>query len=278
MAELIRKEWENSVTTPRREGGTTGQYAHGHHESVLRSHRRRTAQNSAGYLLPRLRAGMSILDVGCGPGTITADFAQLVAPGRVVGMDADAGVIDQAIALGSPATFIVGDAYDLPFTEDEFDVVHAHQVLQHLARPVDALREWRRVGHVVAVREFDYGGIVVYPFSDGLRAWADLYPRVHRSSVGEPNAGRRLKQWAREAGFTGATVGGSLWVFESAQDRAWWGGMWEERAVASSFALTAISQGLATLDDLNAISNAWRTWASDPDGWLCMPHAELVGR
>ena len=58
-------------------------YLHGHHESVLRSHRWRTADNSAAYLLPRLEPGQYLLDVGCGPGTITCDLATLVAPGRV---------------------------------------------------------------------------------------------------------------------------------------------------------------------------------------------------
>src|SRR5690348_13442980 len=53
-------------------------YTHGHHESVLRSHRWRTAENSAAYLLPHLSSGATVLDIGCGPGTITADLAALV--------------------------------------------------------------------------------------------------------------------------------------------------------------------------------------------------------
>ncbi len=73
-------------------------YTHGHHESVLRSHTWRTAQNSAAYLLPHLRSGQSLLDVGCGPGTITSDLALLVAPGDVVGIDASADVVAQAAA------------------------------------------------------------------------------------------------------------------------------------------------------------------------------------
>ncbi len=265
------------MTNPEGAQDTSGRYTHGHHESVLRAHRWRTAQNSAGYLLPRLAPGMSILDVGCGPGTITVDFAELVAPGRVVGMDADADVIRQASALDSRAEFIVGDAYALPFADGEFDVVHAHQVLQHLARPVDALREWRRVAGLVAVREVDYAGVVIHPLSDGLRAWADLYQRVHRSSVGEPDSGRRLKQWAREAGFTDMSVGATVWVFETSEDRAWWGGLWAERVIASSFAVAATDRRLATVDELNAISAAWLDWASDENGWLAMPHGELLG-
>ena len=57
----------------------TARYTHGHSESVLRSHRNRTAANSAAYLLPHLHPGQRLLDVGSGPGTITADLAGLVA-------------------------------------------------------------------------------------------------------------------------------------------------------------------------------------------------------
>ena len=62
-------------------------YSHGHEGGVLRSHRWRTADNSAAYLLPHLRPGAALLDVGCGPGTITCDLAGRVGPGRVVGID-----------------------------------------------------------------------------------------------------------------------------------------------------------------------------------------------
>jgi len=73
-------------------------YTHGHADPVLQSHRWRTVENSAGYLAPALRPGMDVLDVGCGPGTITVDLAARVAPGRVVGL----GVhhLDEQDALG----------------------------------------------------------------------------------------------------------------------------------------------------------------------------------
>ena len=78
-------------------------YTHGHHESVLRSHTWRTAENSAAYLLPHLRPGQDLLDVGCGPGTITADLALLVAPGQVVGLDAAGDVVARAQTARRPA-------------------------------------------------------------------------------------------------------------------------------------------------------------------------------
>ena len=72
------------------------QYTHGHHESVLRSHRSRTVENSAPYLIDRLRPGLDVLDVGCGPGTITSDLATRVSPGQVVGLDAESDIVDLA--------------------------------------------------------------------------------------------------------------------------------------------------------------------------------------
>jgi len=76
--------------------GDRARYTHGHHESVLRTHAWRTVDNSAAYLVPHLRPGLSVLDVGCGPGTVTVDLARRVAPGRVVGVDLSPEVVARA--------------------------------------------------------------------------------------------------------------------------------------------------------------------------------------
>ena len=259
-------------------------YAHGHHESVLRSHRWRTAENSAAYLLPELAPGLDVLDVGAGPGSITLDLAARVAPGRVRGVDASADVVAQAdadrVASGADnVEFAVDDAYSLSSPDDAWDVVHAHQVLQHLERPVDALREFRRVvrpGGVVAARDVDYEGVIISPETPELAEWLPLYLQVHRGVSGEPAAGRHLKKWARDAGFVSVACTASLWLFENDEDRAWWGGMWEERALASAFAENAQRLGFADEAKLRRVSEGWRRWADDPDGWLFMPHAEII--
>jgi SAM-dependent methyltransferase len=262
-------------------------YTHGHHESVLRSHEWRTAENSAAYLVPFLRPGQRILDVGSGPGTITLDLARLVAPGgHVTGVDTAPSIVDKAAALVletgvANVDFVVDDAYALDAADDSFDVVHAHQVLQHLERPVDALREFRRVvkpDGLVAVRDVDYEGVIWYPRIPALDEWLDVYIRTHRGSSGEPAAGRRLKAWAREAGFTDVAATATLWLFEDAEDRAWWGGMWADRAVASDFARHAIDLGIADRPTLERIAEGWREWAASEDGWLLMPHGEIIAR
>src|SRR5215470_9709319 len=74
-------------------------YQHGHHASVVASHAKRTAEKEASFFLPLLRPGMRLLDVGCGPGSITAGLARRVDPGETIGIDASASVIDTARSL-----------------------------------------------------------------------------------------------------------------------------------------------------------------------------------
>src|SRR4051812_9586937 len=124
---------------------TGDRYIHGHADSVLRSHRWRTADNSAGYLLPHLKAGQRLLDVGCGPGTLTVDLARRIGPAaEVIGVDLSEAVIAEAAAHAAAegaahVSFRAGDFRALDLAERSFDVVHAHQVLQHLRDPVGAL-------------------------------------------------------------------------------------------------------------------------------------------
>jgi SAM-dependent methyltransferase len=259
-------------------------YTHGHHESVLRSHRWRTAENSAGYVLDRVRPGVSLLDVGCGPGTITADLAALAAPGQVTAVDSAAEILRSAGQVTADrglanVTFEVADVHALRFADDSFDVVHAHQVLQHLADPVQALREMRRVcrpGGVVAARDGDYAAMTWYPEVPGVRDWLSLYQRVARACGGEPDAGRRLLSWARQAGFRQITCSAATWCYATPEERAWWGGLWADRIVASDFARLALSGGHATEQDLQRISGAWHEWAAADDGWFTILHGEIL--
>lgn len=261
-------------------------YTHGHHESVLRSHRWRTAENSVAYLLEHVTPGTTIVDVGSGPGTITADLAARAAPGQVIGIDAAPGIVETANALAAERglanlTFRAEDAYALGLPDASADIVHAHQTLQHLARPVEALREFARIarpGGLIGARDVDYEGIIWYPLIPALDEWLDLYLRVHRGSGGEPSAGRRLKTWALEAGLTDVRTSASTWLYESDDERAWWGGLWADRVLHSEFAELALSRGEADQAALQHISDGWREWAAAPDGWLLMPHGEILAR
>ena len=261
-------------------------YTHGHHPSVLRSHGSRTAANSAAHLLPHLRRGMALLDVGCGPGSITLELARLVSPGPVVGIDSAAAPLDGARADAASArmstlTYEQGDVYALPLADGSVDVVHAHQLLQHLADPVAALREMRRVcrpGGLVAVRDADYAAMTWYPAEPALDRWLSLYHRLARANGGEPDAGRRLAAWARRAGFSEVTAGASAWSYSSAAERAWWAGQWAERATRSAFATGAVQRGMATAAELDELAAGWRRWGDSEDGWFAVLHGEVLAR
>lgn len=259
-------------------------YTHGHHPSVLQSHSRRTVENSAAYLIPHLTPGRTVLDLGCGPGTITEGLARRVAPGQVVGIDRAAEPLaaagDRARQLGlDNLTYRTGDAYALDLPDGSVDVVHAHQVLQHLTDPVAALVQMRRVcrpGGVVAVRDADYAAMTWYPQLPALDRWLEVYRAVARHNGAEPDAGRRLTSWVLDAGFTVLTCTASAWCFASADERDWWAGTWAQRITDSALAEQAVAASLSSPAELADLAAGWRDWAQRPGAWFAVLNAEVV--
>lgn len=276
------------MTSKRNEHGSGGvpvdRYTHGHHEAVLSSHRARTAENSAGYLLDRLKTGDRVLDIGCGPGTITADFAQLVTPGQVVALDREPSIVAEAVRLAESRsirnlTAVVGDVYDLDFDDARFDIVHAHQVLQHLSDPVAALGEMARVTRpdgIVAVRDADYQAMTWFPYDPRLDRWMEMYQAVARSNQAEPNAGRELLSWCSQVGFTQVIPSASVWCFADPETRQWWGGLWAQRVLSSPLAHQALEGGMASQADLDDFADAFNEWSASPHGWFSVLHGEIL--
>ena len=264
----------------------TARYTHGHSAAVLSAHSRRGAADSAAYLLAHLRAGMDLLDVGCGPASITADLTERVAPGRVVALDAAAGALEAARAtlrerrLSEQVEVTSGDVMALPFEDASFDVVHAHQVLQHLADPVGALAEMRRVtrpGGMVAVRDAVYSAMTWFPEPAGMEQWRSVYMATARANGGEPDAGSRLLSWARAAGFADASASASTWCYATPADRAWQSQTWAQRCL-TSFGPRAVELGLADRADLETMAQAWRQWGDSEDAWFVVVHGEVLAR
>lgn len=265
---------------------TPDRYSHGHHESVLRSHRWRTADNSAAFLLAHLSDGLSILDVGCGPGNITAELASRVGSAKVIGIDLSKEVIARAKSEFESLdrenlSFDVGDVYGLDFSDGCFDVVYAHQVLQHLSDPVAALGEMRRVlkpGGLLAVRDADYSAFVWLPGDPVLTHWLEVYQQITAKNHANADAGRHLATWVRAAGFDELEASSSNWTFQTPEERAWWGGLWADRVRLSDFAQQAIEYGVATDDELELMAQAFQRWANDPKGVFVVVHGEILAR
>lgn len=259
-------------------------YTHGYHSSVLRSHNNRVIANSAQYLEDYLTPDLHLLDVGSGVGTLTADFAKRLVSGRVTALETSELSLkltqDTAIAAEvNNVTGAVGDVHELPFLDNTFDIVHAHQVLQHVQNPVQALKEMRRVckpDGLVAARDSDYDGFIWYPLLPELEEWQRWYQQANRANGGEPNAGRYLLSWAQQAGFTEIKASSSTWCLATPESRAWWGEMWAERILHSQITKQLLASGIADKADLERISRAWRAWSKAKDGWMSIVHGEII--
>ena len=263
-----------------------GPYTHGYGAAVLGSHRARTAENSAAHLLPHLRPGQRLLDVGSGAGTITAGLARIVGPGNVLALEVgeESAALTRAElerqGLGEVEVRI-GDAQRMPLEDDAFDVVHAHQVLQHLGSPVQALAEMRRVtrpGGLVAVRDSDYEGFRWWPSTPAFDRWLSLYLRAARANGGTPDAGRRLLAWAHVAGFAEVTPTSSTWLHATPESRTAWAASWSGRITSAPLAAQLEREGWADESEREEIAAAFRSWAEDPDGWFSLLHGEILAR
>ena len=229
---------------------------------------------------------MHILDIGCGPGSITLDLAALVPEGKVIGIDVGAEAIEEAKKAARErglrnVEFEVGDAHELRFEAGMFDVVHAHQVLQHIGRPEHAVRQWRRVvkdGGIIACRDADSGSAAYYPETADLAEFQDVHRKATRARGGEPNGGRHLVAWSRGAGIDRSSIraSASVWCYSSPEERKYWAEMWANRCVGSESRKNMIDGVHATEQDLDRFARAWRQWATDDDGWWTLLHGEIV--
>ena len=214
------------------------------------------------------------------------DLAAVVDPGSVDGIDLSSEVIEnarrEAAERGvSNVNFNVDDVYRLRAADSTYDVVHAHQVLQHLTDPVGALREMHRVlrdGGLLAIRDADFASFAWYPLDDRLTRWMELYHELTLANRAEADAGRRLVSWAMTAGFVDVEASSSNWTFHRRDDRAWWGGLWADRIRHSAFAEQSLEYGLTSRAELDSLAAAFLDWSTRPDGVFIVVHGEVLAR
>ncbi len=182
-------------------------YIHGYSEAVVHEMQSRTAEAFAGFLIPYLNAGSSLLDCGCGPGTLTLGFRRYLDQGRIVGVDLSADQIKSATVAAvsdQNSSFEVADVYDLPFEDSTFDVVFSHTLLEHVSNPIDALIEMKRVlkfGGLVATKNGDRGGQVPIVNSPNLDQAFQLHTEIAAERGADMYVGRRQHAYVLSAGF-----------------------------------------------------------------------------
>ncbi len=273
------------VTSLSDSSGEQGSYSHGY--GVTSDNlSRRTAQTSAGFFVPYLESGMSLLDCGCGPGSLTTSLAQLVAPGRVVGIDIGESQVERAREHAAEAgvsnvEFQVGGLYELPFDDSSFDSVFSNTVLQHVPDPVRALREWNRVlkpGGVLGIREEDWGSLFYWPETPLLREAYDLYFRYWQENGGNPYLPRQYRRILRESGFDVIEMAGEVNVSATSDRVAAVGNYGSTHWLEPVFAEAVVDRGWVTREHLEKLANSFEVWAADPDAFTGLTFVSAVAR
>ncbi|HEX5502061.1 MAG TPA: methyltransferase domain-containing protein [Thermomicrobiales bacterium] len=246
----------------------------------------RTAAEWVPFFLPHLRPGMSLLDCGCGVGSITLDLAERVAPGPVVGVDIDVGQLALARAEAerrglTNVRFEVASIYDLPFPDASFDAALAHTLLIHLREPLRALRVLRRMlkpGGVICVSDDDVSTRVLSPADPLVVRLFELFTRLMQYNGGSPFYARNLRGLMLEAGFA-RTEGHAV-----AAER--YGTLAETRNMVrladlllSNPAVIApiVSERWADEAELARIRAATLAWGERPDAFCAWMYCAAVG-
>jgi ubiquinone/menaquinone biosynthesis C-methylase UbiE len=273
----------NHILTTASELKFTERYTHGYETQFVEYLEGRTTSANAAFFVPHLRPGMSLLDCGCGPGSITAGLASIVTPGQVVGIDIEESQIKLARAQAETQVipnvrFEVANLYDIPFPDETFDAAFAHTVLQHLADPVRALREIYRVlkpGGVVGVREEDTAGVIFAPTNALMEQTMALYVRSWHHNGGDPYFARRHRAVLRAAGFVRIEGSASAECYGTPAATQSFG------KVLSGYFVghleTAVKMGWMEQETLSDIGRAWEEWGRHPDAYFAMLRCEAVG-
>lgn len=261
------------------------QYSGGYSLLIIDQFKQRTFAQQGAFLKPYLTTGLTVLDCGCGPGSMTLDMAELVAPGDVCGIDFSPIQIEQALLLQKQrgitnAAFTTGSAYQLPYDDGQFDVVFAHAVLYHLQHPEQALAEFRRVlkpGGLVALRDACHIGDIMFPPSAGLSALWDCIDKVFNDQGGDINFGAAHKQLLLAQGFQDITISCSYDTFATAAEkdsiRRYW-----QHFLAHDHRQLLVEQHGVTSEQLDQLCTALDDWYASPASFFARARCEAVAR
>jgi len=246
----------------------------------------RSAEDWVPFLISHLKPGMSLLDCGCGVGSITLDLAKLVAPGQVIGVDMDESQLEVARTNAKQrglenVTFEQGNVYDLRFQLEAFDAVLAHTLLYHLSDPLHALKELRRVlkpSGIAAISDDDFDTVTIAPDHPYNKRITEIWKNVVLFNGGSPFYSRNLRGLMLEAGFA-RTEG-----FAVAAEH--YGNLKETRRMASvmrqqfsdpMLMKLVTSQGWATKDEIEAITDWLPEWGERPDAFMAIMYCAVLG-
>ncbi len=270
-------------------------YTQGYSNSTVATHQLRTVETDAAFLIPHIKKTDKILDVGCGPGTITRGLAKCACEGTTIGIDISKDVLDKAKALAAEDStpesgaviFDEGNVLEgLTYPDNSFDIVFCSQLFPHLPPPdlpARALTEMRRVlkpGGILATR--DAADLHFYPQGlDVNRLWVRNLYRVLRKGAPELEMpGADMPALFRSVGFDvdggKVRVGAGTTVFSGPEARRWFAnrniGQLQE---GDSFRQRWLDAGISE-EEIQQTLQAIEEWATTEDAWYAALQCEML--
>jgi len=213
--------------------------------------------------LVRERRGMTALDVGCGPGLVMEMFSPFL---EVTGLDIDPEMVRQVRNKGMAA--VRGDAQDLPFEDDSFDIVYCSFTMLWIGDQQKAMAEMARVARqlVVCLAEPDYGRRICSPPEVARLDKALL--RSMRAEGADPFTGRKLGRLMKKAG---------LEVDIGVYGGKWTGAQLKEEAEAEWKSLSQAVEGFVDVETLERARSAWDAALANDTLVLINPVYRAIG-
>jgi SAM-dependent methyltransferase len=260
-------------------------YSVGHRPAAIGYMARRTAERNAQFALSHFSSGGSLLDCGCGPGSITLGLARHVAPGQVSGIDLEPSQVELARANAAEAglsnvSFEVADVCLLPFADEQFDLVFCHTVLCHLANAETATSEMHRVlkrGGCIAIRDIIASRCIYWPESAKLLRGEVLLQKVIAHAGGDRDCGVRLGRLLSVAGFNDVFMSASYDLPRSLAEKRVYFASEGDLIENSAMGEACVAQGWASREELSEIAAEWRSFGNMPDTLFALPFGEALG-
>jgi ubiquinone/menaquinone biosynthesis C-methylase UbiE len=264
------------------------QYSQGGNAAAEAMYAHRSAAAEAAFFLPHLQSGTRLLDCGSGPGSLTCDLAEVVAPGEVVGLDLQPAQVERAQTLAGErgitnVRFETGSVYALPFADATFDAALAHTVLMHLRDPLAALREMRRVlkpGGIVGLRDVNFSQQQFSPPTPLLDEMVTLHLRVMQHNGASPFYAGHQRQLLLAAGFARSEAiaafsydGGAGSLEKTRQAAAYRIALIRGPAISE----TALAQGWVDQAGLDEMCAELEAWGERPDALMLVTYCMAVG-
>lgn len=277
--------------------GQTNHYKQGYSSKTVATQQTRTAETEAAFLLPYVKKTDCILDVGCGPGTVTMGFVKYASQGRTVGVDISPNVLSKAkdavFNAGLPKegpgsiVFEEGNILEgLAYPDNVFDIVFCAHTLGYMPPPdipLKALNEMRRVlkpGGILATR--DAVDQHFYPRSVDLdRLWVGNFTRaVLKGNIGADLSPPAMPALLRRAGFDAdggkVRVGVGSTAFSGASTRQWLANRAESQLQAGDPLYHSWLEAGITEDEIHETLLAIKKWAETEDAWYAALQCEML--